>query len=77
VSPGSRSLSPKNLLLSKWTAVTPQGKEKHFIVTKLVEPEVPGALVVAVEIEAVFSRRVRVLPWRELLDFSQWTQGWV
>jgi len=72
-----RALSPKKLLLTKWTAVTPHGKEKHFLVVKLVDPEPLGSPVVAVELEAVVSRRVRVLPWRELTDTTKWMQGWV
>jgi hypothetical protein len=35
------ALSPKKLLLTKWTAVTPRGKEKHILVVKLVDPEPP------------------------------------
>jgi tryptophan-rich hypothetical protein len=71
------ALSPKKLLLTKWTAVTPRGKEKHFLVVKLVDPELPGSPVVAVELEAVHSKRIRVLPWRELTDTSKWMRGWV
>ena len=37
--PTARRLNPKKLLLSKWTAVTPHDKEKHFIVTGVIEPE--------------------------------------
>ncbi|MFZ9086051.1 MAG: TIGR02450 family Trp-rich protein [Steroidobacteraceae bacterium] len=29
------------------------------------------------EIEAVFSRRVQVIAWRQLTDPSQWRRGWV
>jgi hypothetical protein len=75
-------LNPKKLLLSKWTAVQPAAKEKHFIVTKLVEPE-PAAPPPAapspisdVVIEAVHSRRSTTLPWRELTDTTRWRQGW-
>jgi tryptophan-rich hypothetical protein len=32
-------INPAKLLLSKWTAVKPVNKEKHFLVTKLIEPE--------------------------------------
>ena len=35
----ARRLNPKKLLLSKWTTVTPHDKEKHFIVTGVIEPE--------------------------------------
>jgi tryptophan-rich hypothetical protein len=75
--PEPSPLSPKKLLLSKWTAVTPRGKEKHFLVVKLVDPEPPGSPVISVELEAVHSKRVRVLPWRELTDSSKWMRGWV
>lgn len=68
---------PKKLLLSKWTAVHPQGREKHFLVSALVLPEVPGAALEWVEIEAVHSRRSRRIPWRALRDTAQWRQGWV
>jgi tryptophan-rich hypothetical protein len=71
-----RRLSPAKLPLSKWTAVAPRQKEKHFIVTKLIEPEAPSAPPEFVEIEAVLSRRSVVLPWRDLTDTSKWMQGW-
>jgi tryptophan-rich hypothetical protein len=75
--PNPNALSPKKLLLTKWTAITPRGKEKHFLVTRIVDPEPPGSPIVAVELEAVHSQRVRVLPWRELTDTSKWKRGWV
>ena len=53
----TNALSPKKLLHTKWTAVAPRNKEKHFIVTKVIEPEPPGSPVVSVEIEAVHSKR--------------------
>jgi tryptophan-rich hypothetical protein len=70
-------LSPKKLLLSKWTAVAPTGKEKHFVVTRVVEPVPPGECVQWVEIEAVHSRRSSVIRWRDLTDPNQWRRGWV
>ena len=72
----SRRLNPKKLLLSKWTAATPRNREKHFIVTRLVEPVAPEARVELVELEAVHSRRSVLLPWRELTDPARWLQGW-
>jgi len=69
-------LSPKKLLLSKWTAVAPTRKEKHFLVTKVLEPEPPGTAVTMVEVEAVMTRRVQVLHWRELTDATKWRRGW-
>jgi tryptophan-rich hypothetical protein len=66
----SNALSPKKLLHTKWTAVTPRNKEKHFLVTRVIEPEPPGSPVVSVEIEAVHSRR-------ELKDAARWRRGWI
>ena len=70
-------LSPKKLLLTKWTAVTPRNREKHFVVVRVVEPEPPSIRIEQVELEAVHSRQVYLLHWRELTDASLWRQGWV
>ena len=69
-------LNPKKLLLSKWTAVAPVNREKHFVVVKVVEPVVPEGPIVFVEIEAVHSHRSTTLAWRELQDTRVWRQGW-
>lgn len=69
-------LNPKKLLLSKWTAIVPRDKELHFLVSKVIEPEPPGSTIESVELEAVYSRRVLIVPWRELKDSNQWRQGW-
>ena len=76
---------PKKLLLTKWTAVQPVARQKHFVVTKVIEPETAeGPMAAAktqriewVEIEAVYSGQVRRVAWRELRDTSRWRQGWV
>ena len=48
-----RRLSPKKLLHSKWTAVVPHNKEKHFIVTQVIVPVgtrvEAGALLIVME----------------------------
>ncbi|MBK9522772.1 MAG: TIGR02450 family Trp-rich protein [Rhodocyclaceae bacterium] len=75
-SSNKRVVNPRKLLLSKWTAVVPQNKEKHFLVTKLVPAELPATRVEAVELEAIYSRRCFVMPWSNLTDQSQWLQGW-
>lgn len=72
----TRNLNPKKLLLSKWTAVYPQNKEKHFIVTKLIEPELPDMPLEQVELEAVYTQRSYIVPWRELTQLDRWLQGW-
>ena len=71
------ALHPKKLLLTKWTAVTPVARDKHFVVVKVLEPELAGAPVEWVELEALFSKRVQRLAWRELRDMAVWRQGWV
>ena len=69
--------NPKKLLLTKWTAVKPIAKQKHFLVSRVIEPELITDPVVSVEIEAVFSKATQVIAWRELQDDSVWRQGWV
>ena len=70
-------LNPKKLLLTKWTAVTPIAKQKHFLVSRVIQPELPTDRIQLVEIEAVFSKTVQVIAWRELQDDVVWRQGWV
>ena len=67
----------KKLLLSKWTAVVPIDKRKHFLVTKVIAPELPELAVQWVELEAVHSSLVRRVHWRELRDPALWRIGWV
>lgn len=69
-------LNPKKLLRTKWTAIAPQNKEKHFMVTKLIAPEDEHAAIELVEIEAVHSKRTEIIAWRNLTDESVWLQGW-
>ena len=70
-------VNPKKLLLSKWTAVKPVAKQKHFLVSRVIEPELPTDPIEMVEIEAVFSKAVREIAWRDLQDEEVWRQGWV
>ena len=70
-------LNPKKLLLTKWTAVKPVAKQKHFLVSRVIQPEQLTDPIVSVEIEAVFSKATHVIAWRELQDDGVWLQGWV
>ena len=70
-------LNPKKLLLTKWTAVKPIAKQKHFLVSRVIPPDLTTDPIVSVEIEAVFSKATQVIAWRELQDDSVWRQGWV
>ena len=67
----------KKLLLSKWTAVTPIDKRKHFLVAKVIQPEPPELTVQWIELEAVHSNWVRRIDWHELRDPAIWQVGWV
>jgi tryptophan-rich hypothetical protein len=70
-------LNPKKLLLSKWTAVKPVAKQKHFLVSRVIQPELETDPVELVEIEAIFSKATQIIRWRELQDDGLWRQGWV
>ncbi len=70
-------LNPKKLLLTKWTAVKPVAKQKHFLVSRVIEPEQLTDPIERVEIEAVFSKTVQEIAWRDLQDDRVWRQGWV
>jgi tryptophan-rich hypothetical protein len=70
-------IHPKKLLLSKWTATAPVNKEKHFMVIKVIDPEVEGSPVEQVVIEAVMSKRQKTIQWRLLTNGLEWKQGWV
>lgn len=72
-----RITHPKKLLNSKWTAITPSHKEKHFMVIKLMAPELPNQPIEYIELEAVHSKRTQLLPWQQLNDTTIWQQGWV
>lgn len=75
--PPRHRLSPKKLLLSKWTAVAPRDREKHFVVVAVVEPLPPSVRIDEVELQAVHSGRTQRLHWRELTDATRWHRGWV
>ena len=70
-------LSPKKLLLSKWTAVHPEHKRKHFLVSKVIAPDLPDEAIEFIELEAVFDKQSQVIAWRELSNAENWIQGWV
>ena len=70
-------LNPKKLLLTKWTAVRPVAKQKHFLVSRVIQPTQPEDPIESVEIESVFSKASQVIAWRELQNDDVWLQGWV
>jgi tryptophan-rich hypothetical protein len=70
-------LNPKKLLLTKWTAVIPLAKQKHFLVSRVIKPELPTDPIELVEIESVFYKANQIIPWRDLQNDDIWRQGWV
>jgi len=74
MSAAKHRLTPRKLLLSKWTAARPQNREKHFLVTELFCDE--EGTVLEVELQAVLSKRVQRLDWRDLQDAERWLMGW-
>ena len=67
-------INPSRLLNSKWTAARPQGRERHFIVTRLILGK--DDAIEACELEAVINRSSYRLDWRELRDPGTWVMGW-
>jgi len=70
-------MNPKKLKLTKWTAVSPVKKQKHFLVSKVIKPESPDDPLEWVEIESVFSKSTQIIRWRDLENDQIWRQGWV
>jgi tryptophan-rich hypothetical protein len=67
-------INPKKLLYSKWTAVNPLKKEKHFLVVEVDFDEEGG--VIKCLLEAVISHRKTAINWHDLKNSDQWKQGW-
>jgi tryptophan-rich hypothetical protein len=68
------NINPRKLLNSKWTAVNPHRKEKHFVVTVVKFDE--EGLVIDCKIEAVMTKKLYPIQWRDLMDEQNWQQGW-
>lgn len=67
-------INPKKLLHSKWTAVRPVNKEKHFMVTELKFDEDDN--VTHCLLEAVLTKREAAIDWQQLKNTAHWQQGW-
>ncbi len=67
-------INPKKLFNSKWTAVKPKNKEKHFMVSDIDFDE--EGSVLSCSIEAVISKSITPINWHDLKDDSHWLQGW-
>ena len=67
-------INPRKLLNSKWTAVNPKNREKHFMVSEVEFDE--DESVISCSIEAVISKRITPIQWKDLEDDSVWIHGW-
>jgi len=68
------NINPNKLLLSKWTAVTPKNKERHFIVTDLIKDN--DEIITVCKLEAVMTKNTYEIAWRDLKDDFVWRFGW-
>lgn len=66
--------NPKKLLNSKWTAVTPKNKEKHFMVVKVEVDEMQ--IITRCILEAVMTKSCFTINWRDLNNAGKWRSGW-
>ncbi|MCK7460487.1 TIGR02450 family Trp-rich protein [Idiomarina aminovorans] len=67
-------INPAKLHNSKWTAVKPINREKHFLVSE-VDYEEDGS-VASCKFESVLSRNEYSIDWLELKNEKKWIQGW-
>lgn len=73
--PKMNPVNRKKLLNSKWTALKPSNKEKHFMVIELEVDE--AGVIIHCLIEAILTRRSFQIDWRELRNNDEWACGWV
>ena len=59
---------------SKWTAVNPVNRERHFVVRSVNRDS--NNRIVSCEIEAVINGNCYDLDWRRLKDSDHWIPGW-
>ncbi len=67
-------INPNKLLLSKWTAVHPQQKEKHFLVSQLIRDE--QEQIIGCVLEAIINHSEYEMDWRMLKQAENWLTGW-
>lgn len=67
-------VNPKVLLHSKWTRLSVENREKHFVVTYVEFDELKN--VVACQITAVINNNEYPINWRDLKQPALWRFGW-
>lgn len=66
----------KKLLNSKWTAVSPKNKEKHFIVTKVKLNKDDPQIVDFIILTAVLTSKNYKFTYKQFKNQLDWIQGW-
>ncbi|MDA0148037.1 TIGR02450 family Trp-rich protein [Vibrio sp. LaRot3] len=67
-------INPAKLHNSKWTAIKPSKREKHFLVSAIAFEE--DGSVSSCTLEAVLSKKEYSIDWKDLKDSEKWLQGW-
>ena len=67
----------KHLVNSKWTAVEPVDRDKHFLVKRVLRAKAEEHELGLVELEAILSKRLHRVSRGELSDATRWRSGWV
>jgi tryptophan-rich hypothetical protein len=67
----------KKLLDSKWTAVQPEEREKHFVVTRVLDAKRPRASGPSVELRCLLTKRFRIVTRADLENRERWLPGWL
>lgn len=70
----------KKLKNSKWTAVQPKKKDKHFLVIKVVINDENPQIIEKIFLEAVLTKSIHILNrenLKELNDKTLWRSGWL
>ncbi|WP_260259466.1 TIGR02450 family Trp-rich protein [Vibrio intestinalis] len=67
-------INPAKLHNSKWTAIKPSKRERHFLVSA-IEFEEDGS-VASCTLEAILSKKEYAVDWKDFKDSEKWIQGW-
>ena len=73
-SPGN-PVNLKKIVGSKWTAVLPENREKHFIVLDWERDE-NDQPTDRIQLEAILTGTVRLLHHKALAEQEEWLIGW-
>ncbi|AWB56400.1 MULTISPECIES: TIGR02450 family Trp-rich protein [unclassified Colwellia] len=67
-------VNPKVLINSKWTKLSVENREKHFVITQVEFDEHKN--VVECIITAVINHNEYAINWRDLKEPKLWRFGW-